>query len=128
MEGIKMKKIIIILTGIMIITVLTSLNLAMAKNENTDVEVGHNSQIVSLSATPEEMRNMSELLENMANEIKSGNMAPELYAKSARILIHVSHILDALVNPDDHVTYSITKHQNKEVERKWNPWDEMVEH
>ncbi len=87
-----MKKIIIILTGIMIITVLTSLNLAMAKNENTDVEVGHNSQIVSLSATPEEMRNMSELLENMANEIKRGNLAPDLHAKSAKILINVFEI------------------------------------
>ncbi|MBW2202496.1 MAG: hypothetical protein JRF71_17040 [Deltaproteobacteria bacterium] len=123
-----MRKIIIILTGVMTITVLTSLNLAMATKENTGVEVGHNSQKASLSVTPEEMRHMSELLENMVNEIKSGNMTPEIHAKSAKILIHVSHILDALANPDDKVTYSITKHQNKEVERKWNPWDEMVEH
>lgn len=123
-----MRKIIIILTGVMTITVLTSLNLAMATKENTGVEVGQSSQKATLSATPEEMRHMSELLENMANQIKTGNMTPEIRAKSAKILIYLSDILDALANPDDKVTYSITKHQNKEVKKEWNPWAEMVEH
>jgi len=123
-----MRTTIKILAGVMTITVLMSLNLAMAQKEDTGVEVGPSSQNASLSVTPQEMKNMAGLLEEMANEIKSGNMTPQIQAESAEILVHVGHILDALANPDDNSTYSIKKQQNKEAEKKWNPWDEMVEH
>ena len=116
-----MKKLIIILTGVMTITGLISLDFAMAKKENTGVETGRNRPKASLSATPEEMKNMAELLEEMAYGIKSGNTTSEIEAKSAKILIHLSHILDALANPDDKVTYLINKHQSKEVENNGIP-------
>ena len=112
----------------MTITGLISLDFAMAKKENTGVETGRNRPKASLSATPEEIKNMAELLEEMAYGIKSGNTTSEIEAKSAKILIHLSHILDALANPDDKVTYLINKHQSTEVEKQWNPWEEMEEH
>ena len=68
-----MKKLIIIFIGVMTITGLISLDFAMAKKENTGVETGQNRPKSSLSATPEEMNNMAELLEKMVYGIKSGN-------------------------------------------------------
>ena len=55
-------------------------------------------------------------------------MTPELQAKSAEILIHVSHMLGVMASPDDSMTDSIIKRANEEVEQEWNPWDETVEH
>ena len=78
--------------------------------------------------TPEELEKVSILVENMANEIKKGNMTPETQARSAEILILVSHMLSVMASPDDNMTYSIIKRENKEKEKEWNPWDEMVEH
>lgn len=69
----QMKKLIIIFIGVMTITGLISLDFAMAKKENTGVETGQNRPKSSLSATPEEMNNMAELLEKMVYGIKSGN-------------------------------------------------------
>ena len=74
------------------------------------------------------MEKMSAIVTNLANEVKSGNVTPEIQARSSEILLHVSHILNAMASADDNVTYSIIKREDKEVERKLNPWDEMVEH
>ncbi len=55
-------------------------------------------------------------------------MTPEMQARTAEILIHVSHMLKAMASPDDNMTYSIIKREIKEVEMELNPWDEKVEH
>ena len=74
------------------------------------------------------MKKLSTSLENMANEVKRGNVTPEVRTSVAEILNHLSHMLGVLANPDDKITYSIIKRENKELEKEWNPWDEMVEH
>ena len=52
----------------------------------------------------------------MANEVKRGNMTPEVQARSAEILTHVGHMLSVLASSDDKMTYSIIKREIKEVE------------
>jgi len=37
-------------------------------------------------------------------------------------------MLGVMASPDDSMTYSTIKRANKEVEKEWNPWDEIVEH
>ena len=123
-----MRKIIAISIGIVAIVILVSLNTTMAQKGNIVIEPKKNSQIVSLNATPEEMEKMSAIVANMANEIESGNMTPDMQARNAQILNHVSHILTVLSSAADNVTYSIIKQEIKEVETKWNAWDEMEEH
>jgi len=123
-----MKKITIILITVMTMAGLITFNTAIAANGNTAIEIDKNSQVASLSITPEEMEKLSTLVANMASEVKRGNMTPEVQARSAEILTHVGHMLSVLVNPDDKMTYSIIKREIKEVEKEWNPWDEMEEH
>jgi hypothetical protein len=55
-------------------------------------------------------------------------MTPEVQARSAEILIHVSHMLSVMASSDDNITYSTIKREIKEMEKEWNPWDEMEEH
>jgi hypothetical protein len=57
-----------------------------------------------------------------------GKMTPEVQARSAEILIQVSHMLSVMASSDDNITYSIIKWEIKEMEKEWNPWDEMEEH
>jgi hypothetical protein len=57
-----------------------------------------------------------------------GNMTPEVQARSAEILIHVSHMLSVMASSDDNITYSTIKREIKEMEKEWKPWDEMEEH
>ena len=123
-----MKKITAILITVMTMAGLITFNTAIAANGNTAIKIDKNGQVASLSITPEEMEKLSTLVENMANEVKRGNMTPEVQARSAEILTHVGHMLSALANPDDKMTYSILKREIKEVEKEWNPWDEMEEH
>ena len=123
-----MRKIIAISIGVLAIAILVSLNTAMAQKGNIVIEPEKNSQIASLNATPEEMEKMSAIVADMANKIESGNMTPEMQARTAQILNHVSHILSVMSSPADNMTYSIIKQEIKEVETKWNPWDEMEEH
>jgi hypothetical protein len=125
---IEMKKITTILISVMTMAGLITFNTVIAANGNTAIEIDKNSQVASLSITPEEMEKFATLVENMADEVKRGNMTPEVQARSAEILTHVSHILSVLASPDDKMTYSIIKREKKEVEKEWNPWDEMVEH
>jgi hypothetical protein len=40
----------------------------------------------------------------------------------------LSDILDAMANSDDRAAYLTKTQQNIEVEKEWNPWNEMVEH
>ena len=123
-----MKKMTAILITVMTMAGLITFNTAIAANGNTAIEIDKNGQLVSLSITPEEMEKLSTLVENMANEVKKGNMTPEVQARSAEILTHVGHMLSVLASSDDKMTYSIIKREIKEVEKEWNPWDEMVEH
>ena len=123
-----MKKITVNLIGIMTMAVLITFNTAIAANGSTGNAVDKGGPIAASSITPEEMEKVSILVENMANEIKRGNVTPEIQARSAEILIHVSHMLGVMASPDDSMTYSIIKRVNKEVEKEWNPWDEMEEH
>jgi hypothetical protein len=123
-----MKKITAILISVMTMAGLITFNTAIAANGNTAIEIDKNSQAASLSITPEEMEKLSTLVENMANEVKRGNMTPEVQARSAEILTHVGHMLSVLASSDDKMTYSIIKREIKEVEKEWNPWDEIEEH
>lgn len=123
-----MKKMTTILITVMTMAGLITFNTAIAANGNTAIEIDKNSQVASLSITPEEMEKLSTLVENMANEVKRGNMTPEVQARSAEILTHVGHMLSVLASSDDKMTYSIVKREIKEVEKEWNPWDEMEEH
>ena len=123
-----MKKMTAILITVMTMAGLITFNTAIAANGNTAIEIDKNGQVASLSITPEEMEKLSTLVENMANEVKKGNMTPEVQARSAEILTHVGHMLSVLASSDDKMTYSIIKREIKEVEKEWNPWDEMVEH
>jgi hypothetical protein len=124
----EMKKITAILISVMTIAVLITFNTAIATNGSTVIEINKSGQTESFSITPEEMEKVSTLVANMANEVKRGNMTPEVQARSAEILTHVSHMLSVLASPDDKMTYSIIKREKKEVEKEWNLWDEMVEH
>ena len=115
---------------ILAMVMMVSLNGSMAfavERFKTD-EMGESGQIASRSMTLEEMKKLSTSLENMANEVKRGNVTPEVRTSVAEILNHLSHMLGVLANPDDKITYSIIKRENKELEKEWNPWDEMVEH
>jgi hypothetical protein len=115
---------------ILAMVMMVSLNGSMAfavERFKTD-EMGESGQIASRSMTLEEMEKLSTSLENMANEVKRGNVTPEVQTSVAEILNHLSHMLGVLANPDDKITYSIIKRENKELEKEWNPWDEMVEH
>ena len=123
-----MKKITVNLIGIMTMAVLITFNSAIAANGSTSKEVDKSGQIASSSMTPEEMEKVSILVENLANEIQRGNMTPEVQARSAEILIHVSHMLSVMASSDDNITYSTIKREIKEMEKEWNPWDEMEEH
>ena len=123
-----MRKITAILITVMTMAGLITFNTAIAANGSTVIEIDKSGQVASLSITPEEMEKLSTLVANMANKVKSGNMTPEVQARTAEILTHVSHMLSVLASPDDKMTYSIIKRENKEVEKEWNPWDEMVEH
>jgi hypothetical protein len=123
-----MKKITTILISVMTMAGLITFNTVIAANGNTAIEIDKNGQVASLSITPEEMEKFATLVANMADEVKRGNMTPEVQARSAEILTHVSHILSVLASPDDKMTYSIIKREKKEVEKEWNLWDEMVEH
>ncbi len=123
-----MKKITAILISIMTMAVLITFNTAIATNGSTVIEINKSGQTESFSITPEEMEKVSTLVANMANEVKRGNMTPEVQARSAEILTHVSHMLKAMASPDDNMTYSIMKREIKEVEMELNPWDERVEH
>jgi hypothetical protein len=126
---IEMKKMTVILISVMTIAVLITFNTAIASNGSTEID--KSGQTPSLSITPEEMEKLSTLVANIANEVKIGNMTPEVQARTAEILIHVSHMLSVMASPDDNMTYSIIKRENKEVkevEKEWNPWGEIVEH
>ena len=123
-----MKKMTAILITVMTMAGLITFNTAIAANGNTVSEIDKNGQVTSLSITPEEMEKLSTLVANMANEVKRGNMTPEVQARSAEILTHVGHMLSVLASSDDKMTYSIIKREIKEVEKEWNPWDEMEEH
>jgi len=123
-----MKKMTEILISVMTIAVLITFNTAIASNGSTIIEIDKSGQAASLSITPEEMEKLSTLVANIANEVKIGNMTPDVQASPAEILIHVSHMLTVMASPDDNMTDSIIKRENKEVEKEWNPWDEMVEH
>ena len=123
-----MKKMTAILITVMTMAGLITFNTAIAANGNTAIEIDKNSQVASLSITPEEMEKLSTLVANMANEVKRGNMTPEVQARSAEILTHVGHMLSVLASSDDKMTYSIIKREIKEVEKEWNPWDKMEEH
>ena len=123
-----MKKITAILISVMTMAGLITFNTAIAANGSTVIEIDKSGQVASLSITPEEMEKLSTLVENMANEVKKGNMTPEVQARSAEILTHVGHMLSVLASPNDKMTYSIIKREIKEVEKEWNPWGEMVEH
>ena len=123
-----MKKITAILITVVTMAGFITFNTAIAANGNTASEIDKNRQVTSLSITPEEMEKLSTLVANMANEVKKGNMTPEVQARSAEILAHVGHILSVLASPNDKMTYSIIKREIKEVEKEWNPWDEMEEH
>ena len=123
-----MKKMTAILISVMTIAVLITFNAAIASNGSTVIEIDKSGQTTSLSITPEEMEKLSTLVANIANEVKKGNMTPEVQARTAEILIHVGHMLSVMASPDDNMTYSIIKQEIKEVEKEWNPWDEMVEH
>jgi len=125
---IEMKKITANLIGIMTMAVLITFNTAIAANGSTGNAVDKNGPIAASSITPEEMEKVSILVENMANDIKRGNMTPEMQAVSAEILIHVSHMLGVMASSDDSMTDSIRKRTNKKVEKEWNPWDKMEEH
>ena len=114
--------------SVMTIAVLITFNTAIATNGSTVIEIDKSGQTASLSITPEEMEKVSTLVANIANEVKRGNMTPEMQARTAEILIHVSHMLKAMASPDDNMTYSIIKREIKEVEMELNPWDEKVEH
>jgi hypothetical protein len=83
---------------------------------------------VSLSVTQQEIKGMVKLLEEMANAIRSGDPSHEVETNSAIILAHLSDILDAMANSDDRAAYLTKTQQNIEVEKEWNPWNEMVEH
>jgi hypothetical protein len=83
---------------------------------------------VSLSVTQQEIKGMVKLLEEMANAIRSGDSSHEVETNSAIILAHLSNILDAMANSDDRAAYLTKTQQNIEVEKEWNPWNEMVEH
>jgi hypothetical protein len=83
---------------------------------------------VSLSVTQQEIKGMVKLLEEMANAIRSGDSSHEVETNSAIILAHLSDILDAMANSDDRAAYLTKTQQNIEVEKEWNPWNEMVEH
>lgn len=87
-----------------------------------------NNQNVSLSVTQQEIKGMVKLLEEMANAIRSGDSSHEVETNSAIILAHLSDILDAMANSDDRAAYLTKTQQNIEVEKEWNPWNEMVEH
>ena len=123
-----MKKITVNLIGIMTMAVLITFNTAIAANGSTGNEVDKSGQIAASSITPAEMEKVSILVENMADEIKKGNMTPEMQARSAEILIHVSHMLGVMAGSDDSMTDSIIKRADKEVEKEWNPWNEMEDH
>jgi len=123
-----MKKINTILIGVMTVAVSITFNTAIAANGSTVIEIDKSGQNASLSITPEDMEKVSTLVANMADEIKRGDMTPEVQARSAEILIHVSHMLSVMASLDDNMTYLIIKRENKEVEKEWNPWDEMEEH
>ena len=110
----------------MMVTLTCSMASAAERFKNDEMD--ESDQIASRSITPEEMEKLSTLLENMANEVKRENMTPQVQTSSAKILTHVSHMLSVLASPDDKMTYSIIKRENTEVEKEWNPWDEMVEH
>ena len=83
---------------------------------------------MSLSVTQQEIKGMVKLLEEMANAIRSGDSSHEVETNSAIILAHLSDILDAMANSDDRAAYLTKTQQNIEVEKEWNPWNEMVEH
>ena len=123
-----MKKMTAILISVMTIAVSITFNTAIASNGSTIIEIDKSGQTTSLSITPEEMEKLSTLVANIANEVKIGNMTPEVQARTSEILIHVSHMLSVMASPDDNMTYSIIKQEIKEVEKEWNPWDETVEH
>ena len=112
----------------MVIMVSLTGSMAFAVERFKTDEMGESGQIASRSMTLEEMEKLSTSLENMANEVKRGNVTPEVQTSVAEILNHLSHMLGVLANPDDKITYSIIKRENKELEKEWNPWDEMVEH
>jgi hypothetical protein len=123
-----MKKIIAILIGVMTVAALITFDTAIATNGSTVIELDKSGQKASLLITPEDMEKMSTLVAIMADEVKRGDMTPEAQARSAEILIHVSHMLSVMASPDNNMTYSIIKRENKEVEKEWNPWVEMEEH
>ena len=123
-----MKKINTILIGVMTVAVLITFNTAIAANGSTVIEIDKSGQNASLSITPEDMEKMSTLVAIMADKVKRGDITPEVQARSAEILTHVGHMLSVLASSDDKMTYSIVKREIKEVEKEWNPWDEMVEH
>lgn len=83
---------------------------------------------MSLSVTQQEIKGMVKLLEEMANAIRSGDSSHEVETNSAIILAHLSDILDAMANSDDRAAYLTKTQQNIEVEKEWNPWNEMVDH
>jgi hypothetical protein len=83
---------------------------------------------VFLSVTQQKIKGMVKLLEEMANAIRSGDSSHEVETNSAIILAHLSDILDAMANSDDRAAYLTKTQQNIEVEKEWNPWNEMVEH
>ncbi|MGD8297174.1 MAG: hypothetical protein PVG67_12325, partial [Desulfobacterales bacterium] len=87
-----------------------------------------NNQNVFLSVTQQKIKGMVKLLEEMANAIRSGDSSHEVETNSAIILAHLSDILDAMANSDDRAAYLTKTQQNIEVEKEWNPWNEMVEH
>jgi len=123
-----MKKIITIFLSITAIAILVTFNTAMANKPNAGIENRENVQKAASTVTPEELKKASVILTELANDIENGNITPEIRDRSAEIMINVSHILDALANPDQKATYSTIRQQNNEVKKKWNPWDEMVEH